>query len=62
MTDQNDASRRIAGMANEANVATALYFFDLDNIFDAKIQFRSTIQWPECEDYDYRGIEFVLWP
>ncbi|KAJ3350042.1 hypothetical protein GGF32_005136 [Allomyces javanicus] len=61
----SNLSWRVAGMANEAIVATALYFYDLDNFSDAKIQFRNTVQCSpnfapiaQGNDYEYELSEY----
>ncbi|KNE62440.1 hypothetical protein AMAG_07658 [Allomyces macrogynus ATCC 38327] len=52
-------SWHIEGMANEAIVATALYYYDVVNISESKLRFRSGIQGPDYEQSDFRGMSIV---
>ncbi|KAJ3373598.1 hypothetical protein GGF31_000439 [Allomyces arbusculus] len=52
-------SWHIEGMANEAIVATALYYSDMVNISESKLRFRSGIQGPDYEQSDFRGMGIV---
>ncbi|KAJ3350622.1 hypothetical protein GGF32_004788 [Allomyces javanicus] len=50
-------SWHIEGMLNEAIVATALYYWDVENITDSKLHFRTGVQPPGYEQSDRRGIK-----
>ncbi|KAJ3361867.1 hypothetical protein GGF32_006896 [Allomyces javanicus] len=51
-------SWHIEGMLNERIVATALYYYDVDNITDSRLEFRTGVKPPEYEQSDDRGIAF----
>ncbi|KNE63287.1 hypothetical protein AMAG_08428 [Allomyces macrogynus ATCC 38327] len=51
-------SWHIEGMLNESIVATALYYWDVDNITDSRLEFRTGVKPPEYEQSDDRGIAF----
>ncbi|KAI9215919.1 hypothetical protein BC828DRAFT_353019, partial [Blastocladiella britannica] len=49
-------SWHIEGMENERIVATALYYYDMDNITESKLAFRTRVAAPEYEQSDNFGI------
>ncbi|KAJ3359293.1 hypothetical protein GGF32_009502 [Allomyces javanicus] len=54
-----DLRERSHGMANDAIVAAAMYFYDMDNVSTVKMHFRCTIKQIECECDDEHGVEAV---
>ncbi|KAJ3373645.1 hypothetical protein GGF31_000489 [Allomyces arbusculus] len=49
----------IEGMLNESIIATAIYYWDVENITESKLQFRSGVRAPAYEQSDDRGIEYA---
>ncbi|KAJ3360692.1 hypothetical protein GGF32_008087 [Allomyces javanicus] len=52
-------SWHIEGMLNESIIATAIYYWDVENITESKLQFRSGVSAPAYEQSDDRGIEYA---
>ncbi|KNE57542.1 hypothetical protein AMAG_03242 [Allomyces macrogynus ATCC 38327] len=52
-------SWHIEGMLNEAIVATALYYYDVDNITESHLEFRTGVKPPEYDQSDDHGISFA---
>ncbi|KAJ3365062.1 hypothetical protein GGF32_000242 [Allomyces javanicus] len=52
-------SWHIEGMLNESIIATAIYYWDVDNVTESKLQFRSGVRSPVYEQSDDRGIEYA---
>ncbi|KNE62389.1 hypothetical protein AMAG_07611 [Allomyces macrogynus ATCC 38327] len=52
-------SWHIEGMLNESIIATAIYYWDVENITESKLQFRSGVQAPTYEQSDDRGIQYA---
>ncbi|KAL2915333.1 hypothetical protein HK105_205198 [Polyrhizophydium stewartii] len=58
----NGGSWHIEGTANEAIVATGIYYYDVENIADdgrVNLDFRTAIDSPEYDQGDSRGVEHV---
>ncbi|KAJ3370210.1 hypothetical protein GGF31_004268 [Allomyces arbusculus] len=51
-------SWHIEGMLNEMIVATAIYYWDVVNITDSRLEFRTGVKPPDYEQSDDRGIAF----
>ncbi|KAJ3367873.1 hypothetical protein GGF31_007034 [Allomyces arbusculus] len=52
-------SWHIEGMLNESIIATAIYYWDVENITDSKLHFRTGVQPPTYEQSDNRGIKLA---
>ncbi|KAI9219270.1 hypothetical protein BC828DRAFT_174884 [Blastocladiella britannica] len=52
-------SWHIEGMENEQIVATALYYYDMDNVTESKLAFRARVRAPEYQQSDFFGIESI---
>jgi len=49
----------VEGMANERIVATAIYYYDSDNVGESRLSFRTVIDEPGYEQNDNAGIEAI---
>eukprot|EP01080_Neovahlkampfia_damariscottae_P005536 gene5536-9358_t len=49
----------VEGMKNEDIVATGIYYYDCDNISSSELHFRKSVQSPEYEQDDHKGVDYV---
>ncbi|KAI9173311.1 hypothetical protein H9P43_007442 [Blastocladiella emersonii ATCC 22665] len=52
-------SWHVEGMENESIVATGLYYYDVANITESRLHFRTAIRGPDYEQSDYMGMEQI---
>lgn len=57
--DYKGGSWHVEGMKNESIVATGIYYFDVDNISESRLQFRQAVGEPNYEQNDTTGVRLV---
>lgn len=57
--DYKGGSWHVEGMKNESIVATGIYYLDVDNISESRLQFRQAVGEPNYEQNDRNGVRLV---